>query len=402
MNRRQVLVLFCLSLVVQVGVLWAAPVGVVIGGGTAASCQTEAAANAFSSAVAAGGEISFDCGPGMVQILVNTNTVSQTATVDGGGGITLSGEDLRQIFYVTSSGALTLNDIVLVDGNAGDGGAIYVDQGGSATLRRTFLTGNQASGSGGGVYNRGALLVEESSLGSNIAGLHGGGIFNHGGTVTLFRSYLISNQAPGGNGGAVYTMDGLLTVNRSAVRSSITSGEGAIFAAGPAEIVNSTFSNNRADVGGALFAVDNVSILNSTFNENIATNGGAIWREPSSAMTLQNSIVAGSLAADGVTPALNCDGPTMTTLGRNIIDDFTCVPNPGVLGDLLGTDPELGVWYGTPLRGYIPEPTSPAVDYALDCPATDQRGYPRPLGAGCDVGSMERGGVVFLPVVVGE
>jgi len=38
-------------------------------------------------------------------------------------------------------------------------------------------------------------------------------------------------------------------------------------------------------------------------------------------------------------------------------------------------------------------PGSPAVDAApadADCPATDQRGNPRPQGGGCDIGAVER------------
>jgi len=38
-------------------------------------------------------------------------------------------------------------------------------------------------------------------------------------------------------------------------------------------------------------------------------------------------------------------------------------------------------------------PLSPAFDAApvgLDCPATDQRGIPRPQGAGCDIGAFEK------------
>ena len=113
---------------------------------------------------------------------------------------------------------------------------------------------------------------------------------------------------------------------------------------------------------------------------------------------MQNSILAGSLDSGGNSPNLNCDGPTLTSLGHNIISDNTCVPNPSIVGDFLGTNPLLGVWQISPLRAYIPDADSPAVDYGLDCPPVDQRGYPRPIGAACDVGSIERGELVFLPL----
>ncbi|MBK8902993.1 MAG: hypothetical protein IPM53_17515 [Anaerolineaceae bacterium] len=457
----------------------AAPLAVqaVIGSGTAASCQTNDAVNAFSNAVEAGGVVDFNCGPDPVVIFVNTSLVYQQVTVNGDGRITLSGEDLRQIFYVMGAGNLTLNDIELVDGSAGSGGALYIEPSSKATLNNTSIRSSGASSSGGAIYNwgtltlndsildsnqaaqdgggifneggsvvtiyntdfydnhalrggavanapastvtingsamssnqstndggavhnRGTLTATRATLGSNIAGVNGGGVFNNGGVVSLYSSYLVSNQSI--NGGGIYSVNGQLTVEGTAVRSSTTSNQGGgIFTASSTQISNGTFSNNRALKGGALFAIANVTILNATFNENRADLGGAIWREPSSTTTVKNSILAGSRNTNNSSPSLNCDGPTLTSLGRNIISDNSCVPNPGALGDLHGTDPELGQWLGSTLHGYIPADTSPAVDYGQDCPVVDQRGYPRPLGAACDVGSIERGTLVFVPLVI--
>lgn len=392
--------LIALGLLVSSAVI-AAPQGgaVVIGNGTAASCQTNDAANTFSAAVAAGGVIDFDCGPDPVTINVNTNLTDQTVTVNGDGLVTLSGEDLRQHFYVLTGGDLTLNDIALFDGNAGQGGAIYIEPQATVTLNRSFVTSSSASGDGGGIYNRGELFVNDSTIGSNIAGANGGGIFNDGDLVEIYRSYLISNQSQ--NGGAVYTVNGQLTVEQSAVRSSFISNQGGgIYAADATLVINSTFSNNRALQGGALYLVGDAQIMNATLNENRADVAGAIWHGLSSNSSLWNSIVAGSLNSSGNAPSLNCDGPPLTSTGYNIISDNTCVPNPSATNDLLSTDPQLGVWMGSPLRAYIPQATSPAVDYANVCPSYDQRGYPRPIGDGCDVGSIERGHVGFLPVFV--
>ena len=378
---------------------------VIIGSGTAASCQTQDAANDLSNAVATGGVIDFDCGSDPVTIIVNTNATDQQVTVNGNGLIHLSGEDLRQIFFVYGSGNVILNDLSLDDGNSGQGGAVYIDSQASVTINRSFLVSNNAASEGGGVYNKGTLIIEDSTIGSNIAGTNGGGIFNDGGSVTILKSYLISNQS--NNGGAVYTVNGQLTIEQSAVRSSfITNDGGGIYAAGDTEISNSTFSNNRAAQGGAIFGAGNVTILNATFNENRADIAGAIWREILSTITVKNTILAGSLDSGGNSPNLNCDGPSLTSLGQNIISDNTCVPNPSIVGDLLGTNPLLGVWQISPLRAYIPDADSPAVDYGLDCPPVDQRGYPRPIGAACDVGSIERGEpdepgeMVFLPLAL--
>jgi predicted outer membrane repeat protein len=379
----------------------AAPVAIqaTIGSGTAASCQSNAAVNAFSNAVAAGGVIDFNCGPGTVMMLVNTSVTDQTVTINGDGRIILSGEDLRQLFLLSGPANLTLNDIILVDGSASQGGAIYIGSQATVTINRSFLTSNGASTLGGAVYNLGTLTINHSSLGSNISGGNGGGIYNSGGTVTLRDSYLISNQAV--NGGGLYTVNGQVGLERTAVRSNISSNAGGgINAAGNMQISNSTFSNNQAFQGGGLYAASStITILNATFNENRADQGGAIYKHAASTTSVKNSIMAGSLTSLG-SPTLNCDGPALISQGRNIISDNSCVANPSPVGDLHGTNPQLGLWLGSPTRAYIPEASSPAVDYGLGCPAMDQRGYPRPLGAACDVGSIERGWLIFLPMVM--
>ncbi len=391
-RRRRIAALLCGLLLTLAPA--AAYADAVIGTGTPESCQTAQAATALSNAVAAGGVISFNCGPNPVTILSNTNATDKTVVVNGGGLVTLNGEDLRQLFFVFGTGNLTLNNISLFDGNASQGGAIYIDTQAQATINGGFITSSGAN-DGGGIYNKGALTINYATLGSNIASGNGGGIYNNGGIVNITDSYLVSNQAQ--NGGGVYTLNGQLTLLRSAVRGSVIGNfGGGVYAAGPTTIINATFSNNRAARGGGLYTAANTTVVNATFNENRADLGGAIYHQAATT-SVKNTILTGSLNTAGNSASLNCDGPTLTTQGRNIVGDNSCVPNPSAVGDLLATDAQLGVWIGSPLRGYIPAEGSPALDYAQDCPATDQRGYPRPLGAGCDVGAIERGQLLYLP-----
>jgi hypothetical protein len=63
-----------------------------------------------------------------------------------------------------------------------------------------------------------------------------------------------------------------------------------------------------------------------------------------------------------------------------------------VASDLIGVNPLLGPLgdNGGPTRTHALGAGSPAIDAAGDaCPATDQRGVARPLGARCDIGSYE-------------
>src|ERR1700735_3507880 len=72
----------------------------VVGTGTPAGCTSAAVV----AAVAQGGTISFDCGPGAVTIdmaqtakVVNT---SPSVVLNGGGRVTLSGQGARRILYM--------------------------------------------------------------------------------------------------------------------------------------------------------------------------------------------------------------------------------------------------------------------------------------------------------------
>jgi hypothetical protein len=371
----------------------------VIGTGTPESCQSNAAVNALSNAVAAGGIIDFDCGPEPVTINVNTNTTQQNVTINGGGKVILSGESLRQIFYVESGGSVLLNNIEIADGSASQGGGIFIEPGAAINLYNSRVTGNNSSGDGGGIYNMGNLTLNNSVLFVNTSQGNGGGLFNDGGNVTMNQSEVSYNF--GDNGGGIYNFLGDLTVDRSSIRQNVADFDGGgIYVDGPVQISNSTFDRNLATTGGGLFLKDDAVILNVTLYENLGVSGAGIWKEASSNASLKNSIVANSLDYGGTNFTLNCDGPALMSQGRNLISDGTCLSNPGSNGDLFNTDPDLAAWQPAPVLGFVPNPGSPAIDYGLGCPSVDQRGFPRPLGGGCDVGSMEFGGMVLMPVVL--
>jgi len=87
--------------------------------------------------------VTFNCG-GEHTILANTMVLDDgtNVTIDGGGVITLSGEELRQIFIVSAGAHLTLNRITLRDGNWPRGGALVVY--GQATLNDSVVRNSQA------------------------------------------------------------------------------------------------------------------------------------------------------------------------------------------------------------------------------------------------------------------
>ena len=135
-------------------------------------------------------------------------TIKQEITIKGNDStIKRDSEDAFRIFRVADGGDLTLKDLTLKDGNAAefkygpapmvpkaastppgppkkdgeaDGGALLVERGGSAHLKKVTLTRNNAEGNGGAIANFGRVDLEWSTVEDNHARENGGGIFNVG------------------------------------------------------------------------------------------------------------------------------------------------------------------------------------------------------------------------------
>ncbi|MEV4278764.1 hypothetical protein [Actinoplanes xinjiangensis] len=272
-----------------------------IGDGTPASCTSAAVVKA----VAAGGVITFDCGPSPVTI-----TMAATAKVrnpvakvvlDGGGRVTLSGGGKRRILYMnvcdTAQGVssasghchdkvtprLTVQNMAFTKGNAtdptdelGGGGAIFVNGGGLRVINSRF-TDNRCAGTGPDIGG-GAIRVRLQ--GGNqpvyvVGSTFSGGVCSNGGALssihvswTILNSVFSGNSAVGnganpardgtpggGSGGAIY-QDGdtyKLTLNGTVVeKNRANEGGGAIFfvsndRTGTLTIRNSTLRRNVSE-----------------------------------------------------------------------------------------------------------------------------------------------------------
>ncbi|WP_410810794.1 hypothetical protein [Micromonospora sp. 067-2] len=273
-----------------------------IGTGTPASCTSAAVVKA----VAAGGVITFNCGPAPVTIKMTATAKVRNANgpkvvLDGGGRVTLSGQGQRRILYMNTCDEaqgwttshcqnqdhpqLTVQNLTFADGNStgnlaegGGGGAIFV-RGGQFKVVNSRFVRNRCDRSGpdlGGAAIRVLSQYENRPVyvvGSTFGGSAGqGGSCSNGGALSsigvswvVLNSVLSHNEAigsganpaksgspGGGSGGAIYC-DG----NEFTVR-----------------VAGTVIENNKANEGGgAIFFVSNnrtgtMTIEKSTLRRN--------------------------------------------------------------------------------------------------------------------------------------
>lgn len=317
-------------------------------------------------------------------------------------------------------------------------------------IRDNVVTSDAADDiSGGGVLTNGVLGLAKSTVRDNLAVGKGdeadpaaaGILVSDGGLTIQDGSRVISNSVelrrPGDSvtaqgGGILVRNPGMETSDVVSIFDSTIAGNSALGApqasaggisAGPAtnlDISRSTLSGNRSKQGGALYTVgvNSVAINDSTISGNSGGAGAAIFHQADTGaidvthVTIAgNKPPAGHFAIEGgeqAQPASlsifasivsnrrkQCGGEegAVSSGGHNVVADKTCAFNPG-LGQDIKANPKLRglADNGGPTRTHALKGSSPAVDHQAGCPAgVDQRGFSRPVGSGCDVGSFERG-----------
>jgi hypothetical protein len=379
--------------------------------GVVSNCSDDAE---LSSLLVGGGTISFNCGTALIH-LSNTILISANTTIDGGGLLTLSGDNERQFFVVDTGAMLTLRNIVLTNGfSPGDGGAI--NNRGTLALENSTIRNSQAQASGGAIVSYGPLYITNSVLEGNRAA-NGGALYPRwsNARTSIANSVLRNNRTTdttNGAGGAILAWDGapvylefsdiysntaalgggiynfahsLLFLNsgtRLHDNAASHSGGGILNDEGATmTVINTTFSGNSASRGGGISNVEfgRMTLTNATL---IYNSSGALDNEVGglSEVTVKNTIVAHTFGGP------NCSRD-ITNSGFNLSSDASCGFGSGrdsvmvLLGELADN--------GGPTQTHLPQAGSPAIDGGAGCPSEDQRGINRPQGAACDIGAVE-------------
>ncbi|MCP3420277.1 hypothetical protein [Nocardioides pinisoli] len=283
----------------------------VVGTGTPASCTSRAVVRA----VARGGLIRFDCGPSPVTIamkrtakVVNT---SARVVLDGGGLVTLSGEDRRRILYM----------------NTCDRAQVWT----------TSHCNDQAEPL---LVLKGMRFVRGNSTGETTDGGGGGAVFVRGGRLRILDSTFADNRCdrtgPDVGGAAVRVLDQYrdrpVVVRRSNFTGGRCSNGSALSSIGVSwRISGSTFTGNRAVGRGANPARPGTPGGGS---------GGAIYMDGDDIhLTLEDSVMSNNTAREGggaIFFVSNDRSGTLTIDGSRLIgntsEGFETIPGVFFLG----------------------------------------------------------------------
>ena len=228
---------------------------------------------------------------------------------------TAGGTPAFRIFYIDAifgppivPADLTISGLTITNGNVTDsfGGGILNT--GTLTVTNSTLSGNSATGVGGGltdfgggIFNTGTLTVTNSTLSGNsatgvgVVSGSGGGIFNDLGTVTVTNSTMSGNSASFAGGG-IYNWNpssgatltiGDTILNAGASGANIVNDRGTITSLG---------YNLSSDDGGGFLTGPVDQINTAPMLGPLQNNGGP---------TFTHALLAGS-------PAINMGNPNFT------------------------------------------------------------------------------------------
>lgn len=260
------------------------------------------------------------------------------------------------------------------------GGGILTTAAADVEMVGGFIRGNEAFG-GGGIMNEGRVSLTDVTVWFNESDSFGGGIYNSG-DLYLDRVTFIGNFSGAVQGAKIYNAsDGYVLA-----RNSTFVGHETIFPDG------NTFFN----AGQLVF--QNATLWGNTFAAGQAT----IHNASGGLLTLRNTIIGN----DAVNEGTGCTGEPILTSDFSLFGDDSCRWLGGS-GNIMGSRLTMGSldFNGGPTMTKMPPANSPAIDAGQCDLDKDQRGVPRPQGAACDIGAVERrrqdsGYFVYLPLVV--
>jgi CSLREA domain-containing protein len=328
---------------------------------------------------------------GNVTLTAVTFTLNQASTATPlagiGGAISNAGTLTITGSTISTNAASAL--IFPVTAQSGGGG---IENSGTLTMSLSHVTGSSAS-VGGGVSNSGTFSASDSDFTGN--------------TATAISSIFPGGSSPG-TGGGITSSAGSLTLNRVTVSGNTAQASGSPFPpnfggqgggvmvnGGASSFTDVTVSGNTAgntplpplpgSGGGIMIASGTLATL---VNVTIASNAAGAGR--GSNLQGFNASLKNVILSDPLGAGTNCSAAP-TDAGHNLESANSC--GFTAAGDIINGNANLGALAanGGPTQTRALGAGSQAIDAGdnVGCPAVDQRGVIRPLGAACDIGAYE-------------
>jgi hypothetical protein len=217
--------------------------------------------------------------------------VDKSVTIQGPGAglLTISGDNLSQVFEVKANQTVVLSGMTITGGQATFSGGAIEDYG-NLTLNSCTVTGNTSARDGGAidvrpysgtVHGAEVSLTIDNCIISNNSAPFGGAITAYPtATTTISNSMVFGNSS---NFGGVIDNDGSLTISNSMLLGNSATQEGgaifSIYSTATVTVSGSIFSGNSAgDYGGAIFySAAGLTVSGCTITGNSAgIDGGGI------------------------------------------------------------------------------------------------------------------------------
>ena len=264
----------------------------------------------------------------------------------------------------------------------GAGAAIQVEGNTVLSVLSCEFLRNSAE-SGGAIWVSGAgLSVTDSLFKENTSSDSGGGaiVISQSASSVFLRNVRFERNASAGSGGAVYSgTSNLQLSNCTFLQNTSADSGGAIYSgSGNLQLSNCTFlQNTTLSEGGAISSIRSSTALNNcSFWGNSALIGGAVYH---------TGLMFRAVNADFWQ---NGSSPIQTLQSSSVSVTYSSVEG-GFVGE---GNIEAMPRYRDPGAGdFRPLPDSPLIDAGtfVEGLTEDYRGFPRPVGAGFDIGVAE-------------
>lgn len=347
---------------------------------------------ASNNATAAGKALYLYTAKGRFTSCTISNNIGTAVRLDLGASLSVSHSMISSNtgpgFIGLNSTHLTISDSSIIGNSSASGGGGISVFDTPLTILDSTIHGNSTGGDGGGILLTGnpyrpvpgsSLYMARSSVSGNSAYDLGGGLavkraFNVSINSSTFNDNQLTDFSAGANGGGI----GLQVVTNDTT------------------IYNSTVYHNFAyNSGGGIGIFDATtgnlsSILNTTIVKNATFGSSSNGIFGAGQPQLVNAIVANN----GNSYAQTQDLSGSFSVSYSLIKNASAATISGNSNITDGTDPLLGplTVNGGPTLTMLPSPASPVLDAGREfgVPQVDQRGLPRLVGAGLDMGAVER------------